>query len=185
MAESAGVLRAKPIVQGDAAQVIRRDARQSRSTGRVNRSPSERTSLAGQRQGDHHLAEAVIVEIFRDHQVLREADMHAFVTLKGICSIERHDHISGSHAAGAAVDNVRRGNSGAVAIGAVDRGLVKALTGKAGHAHHLTNAHKVGAAGVDEDAVRSCRISIACEILQIESLQTRAAFKVANHHAPG
>ena len=76
-------------------------------------------------------------------------------------------------------------HSGGVAVRAVDGGLIEALAGEAGHAHHLSDTDKIGTAGIDEDAVRCGRIAVAGQVLDVEAGSGGSAFKVADHDAFG
>ena len=77
-----GVLCALRIVKRDAAQGIGGGAGIGRRARLVNGRAGEGAGLASQRQGQHDLAEAVVVEVFGNHQRLREAHQHAFVPLR-------------------------------------------------------------------------------------------------------
>ena len=81
MAKCGWVLCALHIVKRDAAEGIGGGAGICSGAGFINGCPGEGTRLASQRLGKDDLAEAVVVEVFRNDQCLREAHQHAFVAL--------------------------------------------------------------------------------------------------------
>ena len=164
------VLGAEPVVERDPAQAVRERAGVRRRARLVDRGRRERPRLAVERQREHDLAEAVVVEVLGDDERLREAHEHALVALGNVGGRERHRHVGRRDAAGAAAGRCSRHRRG-VAVRAVDRGLVEALAGEAGHADDLRRRSTVFALPrEDEDPVRGRRVAVAGRVLEVEAL---------------
>ena len=168
------VLDAEAVVERDSTEAVRARSRVRRCSGLVDGRPGEGPGLAVERKGEHHLAEALVVEVLGDDERLRESHEHPFVALREVAGRERHRHVRVGDAAAAAGDDVRRRHGRVVVVRAVERRLVEALAGESGHPHRLPSRDGVRAAGEHEDAVRGRRVAVAGRVLEVEALPTAA-----------
>ena len=131
------------------------------------------------RGGQDGFIEAVEVEVFRDHEVLREGNQHALESLKVIqCRCRQGYHRRRNRLTGSAHQDITGG----------DFGHTIEFGNEANQAHVVTNRHIHASRRKDEHAVRGGRVTVSHRILNVEAVQIPAVWagvvlEVANHHA--